>query len=43
VVAFSADRIGNTEERARQACDDFILKPLRPRELLRRVGQLVRS
>jgi signal transduction histidine kinase/PAS domain-containing protein len=43
VVAFSADRIGNTEERARQACDDFILKPLRPRELLRRVGALVRS
>jgi signal transduction histidine kinase/CheY-like chemotaxis protein/PAS domain-containing protein len=42
VVAFSADRIGNTEERARAVCDDFILKPLRPRELLRRVGELVR-
>jgi len=42
VVAFSADRIGNTEERAREVCDDFVLKPLRPRELLRRVGELVR-
>ena len=43
VVAFSADRIGNTEERARLVCDDFVLKPLRPRELLRRVGELVRG
>jgi CheY-like chemotaxis protein len=42
VVAFSADRVGNTEERARAVCDDFVLKPLRPRELLRRVGELVR-
>lgn len=42
VVAFSADRIGNTEERARAVCDDFVLKPLRPRELLRRVGELMR-
>ncbi len=40
-VAFSADRIGGTEERARAACDDFVLKPLRPRELLRRIGELV--
>jgi signal transduction histidine kinase len=41
VVAFSADRIGGTEERARAVCDDFVLKPLRPRELLRRIGELV--
>jgi signal transduction histidine kinase/CheY-like chemotaxis protein len=41
IVAFSADRIGGTEERARAVCDDFVLKPLRPRELLRRVGELV--
>jgi len=43
VVAFSADRIGTTEERAREVCDDFVLKPLRPRELLRRVGELIRG
>jgi signal transduction histidine kinase/CheY-like chemotaxis protein len=41
IVAFSADRIGGTEERAMLVCDAFVLKPLRPRELLRRVGELV--
>jgi CheY-like chemotaxis protein len=37
IVAFSADRVGETEERALAVCDDFVLKPLRPRELLRRM------
>ncbi|HEY2704090.1 MAG TPA: GAF domain-containing protein [Candidatus Dormibacteraeota bacterium] len=43
VVTFSADRIGDTEERATAECDDFILKPLRPRELLRRLRALLEA
>ncbi|HET9052293.1 MAG TPA: ATP-binding protein, partial [Candidatus Dormibacteraeota bacterium] len=39
ILAFTADRIGDTEERAEQECDGFILKPLRPRELLRRMRE----
>ena len=41
VVAFSADRIGDTQERAVTSCDDFVLKPLRPRDLLRRLRALL--
>jgi signal transduction histidine kinase len=37
IVVFSADRMGDTEERAAASCDGFVLKPLRPRELLRRL------
>jgi DNA-binding response OmpR family regulator len=42
VVALSADRIGDAEERAARAgCDEFLLKPVEPRELLRRVAELI--
>jgi two-component system OmpR family response regulator len=42
VVALSADRIGDAAERAvRAGCDEFLLKPVEPRELLRRVAELI--
>src|SRR5207302_10021619 len=42
IVVFSADRVGDTEERALATCDGFVLKPLRPRELLRRLRAVLR-
>ena len=42
IVVFSADRMGDTEERAAASCDGFVLKPLRPRELLRRLRAVLR-